>query len=872
MKKNVRRKFVLGKLLGAGGKGAVFKAICKNHPAREVVLKFPTFDFTYIDAEASAENALEKLEAHFNTQDAEYKNEFKNSNKLLDKCKCAHVTEDLISISYKFRIGSDRDSVVTVNLQVGVQEFLDPNSWRSLDDWVLPSFKEADLKREHLPDWPLGYIEWVKLAKNIGTALRHIHDRRVVHGDIWAPNVFLRRNTSKFDPDAEVKIIDFGNSWSTEFVSAQLGGKRKDSYAPPEEKRALLPKSEASDAFGFGVLLLWLLTGPDLGKTPETSADDRKKLLLAYLRRKAFDEKVRVLSEITVDRKDTKQNQQLSKLVNGLLEEQVQALKLLLPGDIAVAHLLEFQEKIQKDEDLLMGFLKMSLEKQYTQQSKGDKRLPSKRLEENLDNWTKFRWLKKRMYRPWETAIYDPGQISIENAASQRKLIRKKVWESSAHPIYKKHPWIVDVISRCVTSDQARRPRIMDVLREISTYSAERCDDVDPVEAVSKHRLNVLELKGKVEIDDVHQIDLRESRDMLIEYMSVCLRALKKGDVYAAVTTLDMWQGQALGHDGRFVTANLEALRVGASIRRIFVVSLDELGARFTVKMLILLAKQLKLINEDRNHLGPDAHRITEGLENVSDPHFIEFSSTNCRDDDKRKAFECLFYHVRVALHDQLQANMDPVLKGNFQQEDTPPIIFEQRIATRKRLRMVLDGYMEFVRYFDAVPSLHRIVGTPTFFPRQDRPVRKADVPTAPVLPAFNRNIPGLFLGLRIESSVVKAIKLRATCQRAIIQSASLKQTSKNKRRYVMIETEARNRSREKLMEAPDLNRLRIFYSILNAPPTVQAFQRIMYGTDRINEANGPTHTLPAVNLGCIVPDILEVLAKMNDGNNFSKE
>jgi hypothetical protein len=85
-------------------------------------------------------------------------------------------------------------------------------------------------------------------------------------------------------------------------------------------------------------------------------------------------------------------------------------------------------------------------------------------------------------------------------------------------------------------------------------------------------------------------VDINEPRDQIIEYLCWLFRSLKGGSWASTVTTLNMWQSKALGTDGRYLTANLEALRVGVGIRRLFSVSLDELGGKWLANLISTMA------------------------------------------------------------------------------------------------------------------------------------------------------------------------------------------------------------------------------------------------------------------------------------------
>jgi hypothetical protein len=77
---------------------------------------------------------------------------------------------------------------------------------------------------------------------------------------------------------------------------------------------------------------------------------------------------------------------------------------------------------------------------------------------------------------------------------------------------------------------------------------------------------------------------LRDTRERLMLAMVSLFLRLEAGDRFMSVTSPRMWQGSALGLDGRYFTATKLATRQGATIQRIFVVSVQELGMAWALK------------------------------------------------------------------------------------------------------------------------------------------------------------------------------------------------------------------------------------------------------------------------------------------------
>jgi tRNA A-37 threonylcarbamoyl transferase component Bud32/tetratricopeptide (TPR) repeat protein len=94
----------------------------------------------------------------------------------------------------------------------------------------------------------------LSIARQISTALRHIHGGGILHRDIKPANVFL-------EPSGRVKLMDFGiaRSFGTELrTSMTFGGTLE--YMAPEQIDGE-PATPRTDVYSFGILLFHLFTG-----------------------------------------------------------------------------------------------------------------------------------------------------------------------------------------------------------------------------------------------------------------------------------------------------------------------------------------------------------------------------------------------------------------------------------------------------------------------------------------------------------------------------------------------------------------------------------------------------------------------------------
>jgi len=74
------------------------------------------------------------------------------------------------------------------------------------------------------------------------------------------------------------------------------------------------------------------------------------------------------------------------------------------------------------------------------------------------------------------------------------------------------------------------------------------------------------------------QAYVKGTRWELIDQLTSLFDRMGERDTWTTMTTPEVWQGQALGLDGRYMSSNVLALRRGASIRRFMAISVDQLG------------------------------------------------------------------------------------------------------------------------------------------------------------------------------------------------------------------------------------------------------------------------------------------------------
>jgi len=122
--------------------------------------------------------------------------------------------------------------------------------------------------RDRIRAGPMGVRQALKVGADIGRALEHAHQRRMLHRGLKPENVFLL-------PSGLAKVSDFGQ---TRLTGQQLQVGR---YAPPEERRMALQQDGRADLYAAAFIIHELITGQGPLQPPQplagrvAGADDR---------------------------------------------------------------------------------------------------------------------------------------------------------------------------------------------------------------------------------------------------------------------------------------------------------------------------------------------------------------------------------------------------------------------------------------------------------------------------------------------------------------------------------------------------------------------------------------------------------------------
>jgi serine/threonine protein kinase len=102
---------------------------------------------------------------------------------------------------------------------------------------------------------------WFRLATQLLTILRNVHNQRIIHGDIWPPNIMV-------DQGGNLSVIDFGEAWKFDTTLdrvADTSSSKRHAYLAPERLRSdLNPRQRwysPADIYSIGGVLFYLGTG-----------------------------------------------------------------------------------------------------------------------------------------------------------------------------------------------------------------------------------------------------------------------------------------------------------------------------------------------------------------------------------------------------------------------------------------------------------------------------------------------------------------------------------------------------------------------------------------------------------------------------------
>lgn len=132
----------------------------------------------------------------------------------------------------------------------------------TLEEKLHPDMSSCENGRGRRYSKTLSWKNRVKIAFQLAQALEYLHQKSIIHGDIKPSNVLL-------DSNLNCKLCDFGSAkWEKMAVCSSTSNKKarnniimgSPGYVDPEYLRTGMA-SEKNDLYGFGMVLLALVTG-----------------------------------------------------------------------------------------------------------------------------------------------------------------------------------------------------------------------------------------------------------------------------------------------------------------------------------------------------------------------------------------------------------------------------------------------------------------------------------------------------------------------------------------------------------------------------------------------------------------------------------
>jgi serine/threonine protein kinase len=130
-----------------------------------------------------------------------------------------------------------------------------------------PTTFKGLLRPSPMAGYCLGLLETLGIARQLTTALAHIHKQHVVNLDVKPGNVLFRHQRWKYLRESvpQVVLCDFGIARDVRYPRAGLLGIATPEYVSPEQvlekEKRHQPVDERADIFSLGVVLYEMLTG-----------------------------------------------------------------------------------------------------------------------------------------------------------------------------------------------------------------------------------------------------------------------------------------------------------------------------------------------------------------------------------------------------------------------------------------------------------------------------------------------------------------------------------------------------------------------------------------------------------------------------------
>jgi serine/threonine protein kinase len=239
----LKRKYLFKKRLGIGNFAKVY-LVQQIHLNRDFALKI--LDFNYILG-VLERNKCEDIPGEF----SRLKERFINEARIIKGIRHPNIVEiDDLDIL---------DIIQEENKKIQVPYF------------TMDYIKGTTLREKIDRDGPFSIESAVSISGDILSALKAIHDSRIIHRDIKPENIILEESSNK------AILVDFGiaKDYRSNSLLTQMGSLLGTPlYMSPEQIRCQGDLTHKTDIYSFGVVLFEMLTG----KVPVEGTDIKKEL------------------------------------------------------------------------------------------------------------------------------------------------------------------------------------------------------------------------------------------------------------------------------------------------------------------------------------------------------------------------------------------------------------------------------------------------------------------------------------------------------------------------------------------------------------------------------------------------------------------
>lgn len=216
--------------------------IAENKEGKKVIIKIARLDTQEYKIQES-EQWLQKIGGNVKTELLAWER--------LRNAEISEIIADVYAAGSTYFTITDYNEVLSIPFIV--QQYI---QGRPLEEWCIAHYGNGNHTFSGITDENV----WFEIAKKLTQRIGLVHEQRVVHGDIWPPNIMMqeKENGAEIDP----VLIDFGQAWFVErdFFVLSAGDPSYPYYAPERTVDGGIWR-EPADIFSLGGVFYYLATG-----------------------------------------------------------------------------------------------------------------------------------------------------------------------------------------------------------------------------------------------------------------------------------------------------------------------------------------------------------------------------------------------------------------------------------------------------------------------------------------------------------------------------------------------------------------------------------------------------------------------------------